>query len=71
MYIKKSIEPSLCTDLMQEEFKESLWCTVRTEIGDILGVQPVVMFYSVLINFYRLSLLTAAYLSIVYDFHNK
>ena len=36
MYIKKSIESSLCTDLMHEEFNESLWCTVRTEVGTIL-----------------------------------
>jgi len=36
MYIEKGIESSLCTDLMHEEFNESLWCTVRTEIGTIL-----------------------------------
>ena len=36
IYINKNIKSSLCTDLINEEYKESLWCNVRTEVGDIL-----------------------------------
>jgi len=36
LYVNDKLKSSICTDMMNTDFKESLWCFIEAEEGKIL-----------------------------------